>query len=520
MADDSQRRARRMLRQIFATTAILAILASGAKIVSDSGSWAGGFTTLHTAAADPTGPTGPGGPDGQNGQQFQPPGLPPQLPDYQGRTPPLNQEGGVNIYNTPSQGVPQQTAQQGGSRQPEPWQQPIHGEQIPDYSTAPPFTSGQSIPNTAPPQQDTGVRSVPSTPSAQPSPTDEADQNAPTDQNQPDQQRQQECESAVQSLPLSPEDRLAVLARKVGGAGSLTDGPGRDKTGPTQCCYSPDQTAPSKSKDNPSDNTCTRAIVQWDPATFSDAIELPMQDAANGAYRGSLWLTSIKWNSSKQSLTVEYRLPDQTWGTMKAYAYNSPDLAEKGFTGGDIRWGNFESGQGLWAFDPAGLTYPWGNGIATVQPCSKFAIQPQGKVSFCAPANGPPSDAAELQKYVTDANTALQNGLLSPIGRVSPRNTFFPDPEGNLVLSNLEQAAGRAASAEKARDPDRKKYLPGTVAAHMPDTSWVGRPESAMPWFPMRLGLNSSLGAQNNNFPLGMRPTSFASSLSGSCPTP
>ncbi|SKG62381.1 Uncharacterised protein [Mycobacteroides abscessus subsp. massiliense] len=74
------------LRGVLAVTAVGALLVGGVKVISDYTTPGSGFSIIATGAADPTGPTGgPGsGPGGMNGSQFQPPGLPPQMPDYQG----------------------------------------------------------------------------------------------------------------------------------------------------------------------------------------------------------------------------------------------------------------------------------------------------------------------------------------------------------------------------------------------------------------------------------------------------
>lgn len=72
------------LRRTSAVVAITALAISGAKIAGDHTTAGSGFSTVQTAAADPTGPTGGPGDGGMNGSQFQPPGLPPQQPDYQG----------------------------------------------------------------------------------------------------------------------------------------------------------------------------------------------------------------------------------------------------------------------------------------------------------------------------------------------------------------------------------------------------------------------------------------------------
>ncbi|SKT87369.1 Uncharacterised protein [Mycobacteroides abscessus subsp. massiliense] len=125
-------------------TALAAVIVGGVKVTGDYTTPGSGFSTIATGAAEPTGPTGgPSGPGGMNGSQFQPPGLPPQMPDYQGgiNQPPLDQNSGISIYNTGAQGAPQQAPGQQGGQQPE-GQQPAHGTQIPDYQTATPYTEG------------------------------------------------------------------------------------------------------------------------------------------------------------------------------------------------------------------------------------------------------------------------------------------------------------------------------------------------------------------------------------------
>ncbi|MBN7314900.1 hypothetical protein I3U70_26300, partial [Mycobacteroides abscessus subsp. abscessus] len=132
------------LRRSLAVVAVVALLGGGAKVVSEHTTAGSGFSTIATINAEPTGgPTGGmGGPDGMNGGAFQPPGLPPQQPGYQGgnNLPPLNQDSGVSIYNTGSPGAQQVPSQQGGQQAPAQNQQPAHGTQPPDYQTATPFT--------------------------------------------------------------------------------------------------------------------------------------------------------------------------------------------------------------------------------------------------------------------------------------------------------------------------------------------------------------------------------------------
>ncbi|MBE5439267.1 Uncharacterised protein [Mycobacteroides abscessus subsp. abscessus] len=138
------------LRRASAVVALIALAVGGAKVTSDHETPGTGFSTVATVAADPTGPTGGGmtGPPG-GGSQFQPPGLPPQQPDYQGgiNQPPLDQNSGISIYNTGSPGAQQVPGQQGAQQPQQGWDQPAHGTQPPNYSTAPGYTQGPGRPN-------------------------------------------------------------------------------------------------------------------------------------------------------------------------------------------------------------------------------------------------------------------------------------------------------------------------------------------------------------------------------------
>lgn len=128
MVIKQRRQASPGLRRALAVTAVAVVIVGGIKVTSDYTTPGSGFSTIATGAADPTGPTGGPDPGGMNGGQFQPPGLPPQQPDYQGgiSQPPLDQNGGISIYNTGAQGAPQQAPGQQGGQQPQ-GQQPQHG---------------------------------------------------------------------------------------------------------------------------------------------------------------------------------------------------------------------------------------------------------------------------------------------------------------------------------------------------------------------------------------------------------
>ncbi|WP_131822184.1 hypothetical protein [Mycobacteroides saopaulense] len=181
-----------------------------------------------------------------NGGQFVPPSMPGQLPDYQGgNQPPLNQDGSASIYNTGTQGAPQQApGQQGGQQPQQGWDQPAHGSQPPNYSTAPGYTQGpgQSNPDYQQPQQ--GNQSQPQQgtqnqqPSQAPSQTQQPDQN-----DQQDQQRQQQCEQQAEDYGILQEF-VSLIKSGVGGAGSVFKKPDRGWQPAFECSCAPNQKMP------------------------------------------------------------------------------------------------------------------------------------------------------------------------------------------------------------------------------------------------------------------------------------
>ncbi|MBB4854026.1 hypothetical protein HNP40_001406 [Mycobacteroides chelonae] len=192
------------LRRTLAVTAMAAVVIGGVKVTSDYTAPGSGFSTIATGAADPTGPTGgPSGPGGMNGGQFQPPGLPPQQPNYQGgvNQPPLDQNSGISIYNTGAQGVPQQPGQQ-GAQQADQGLQPQHGTQIPDYQTATPYTQGpgRANPDYQGPQQNSPQQ--PQTGNQQQPQTQAPTQTQAPDQDQDNSDQQQRCKDG--SMPGQP----------------------------------------------------------------------------------------------------------------------------------------------------------------------------------------------------------------------------------------------------------------------------------------------------------------------------
>ena len=213
------------LRRTLAAMAISAVAVAGWQLDNTIPSGLG-LMGLPGATAEPTGPPGPtGDPSGANGGQFQPPGLPPQQPDYQGgiSQPPLDQSNGISIYNTGAQGAPQQAGQQ-GPQQAEQGQQPQHGNQIPNYQTATPYTQGPGKSN--PDYQDGNQAQQPQQGQQQSqAPTQTQQSQDKQEQDNPRNERDQNCNqsnAAPKDIALLGVDKLpAEVAQAVKSGMSL-----------------------------------------------------------------------------------------------------------------------------------------------------------------------------------------------------------------------------------------------------------------------------------------------------------
>ena len=256
-------RAHPRVRAALVAVAALALGAAGAQVATSYTTPGSGFSTIATVGADPTGPTGGPGDGGMNGGQFQPPGLPPQMPDYQAgnNLPPLDQNSGISIYNSGAPQAGQQAGGQQGGQQPQQgWDQPAHGTQPPNYSTAPGYTRGPGKPNPDyqtpqqnSPQQGQQQQQPSQAPSQtqQPEQPEQQQQEDQSQQDQGDQQRQQRCQAMSQQMDqiIQTAEQVADTVQQVGdateivlpkgGGGSLgPDGersPGRLPVEPLEC---------------------------------------------------------------------------------------------------------------------------------------------------------------------------------------------------------------------------------------------------------------------------------------------
>lgn len=271
------------LRRALAAVAITSLGMAGWQLSTSAPSGIG-VIGLPGATADPTGPTGgPGGDGGMNGSQFQPPSIPNSMPDYQGgiNQPPLDQNSGISIYNTGAQGAPQQAGQQ-AAQQIEQAQQPQHGNQIPDYQSATPYTQGpgKANPDYQVPQQGNQAQQPEQGQQQQPSQTRTGDRtDGRTTSDETDQNIMRQCQDAAAQLGIL-QQFVASSAGLAGGAGSVLSGPSRHWQAAAKCVICPDQASPQTAS-NPSNNMANNNTPNNDMANNTANNNTPNKPPTN-----------------------------------------------------------------------------------------------------------------------------------------------------------------------------------------------------------------------------------------------
>ncbi|MCW0436701.1 hypothetical protein NB723_001665 [Xanthomonas sacchari] len=104
------------------------------------------------------------------------------------------------------------------------------------------------------------------------------------------------------------------------------------------------------------------------------------------------------------------------------------------------------------------------------------------------------SQIQQIRDYADISNLSINEGYMSPTGRVSTQGA-------------LRNAASYAAAAERAAAAAAGRPYVGVVG-HGPDTTWTGKPVAPF-WLDIDSSINSSLGRQAQDYPLGYRPTRF-----------
>ena len=163
--------------------------------------------------------------------------------------------------------------------------------------------------------------------------------------------------------------------------------------------------------------------------------------------------------------------------------FPSPEALAFGTATGGASAGGARAAQGL---------RPGGSTVATVH--SPRPDPNSGPVRFRPPPGATADEVDQVRRYVDGSNRALENGHLSPDGRVSTQG-------------DLRRQASNAAARERTRAAAAGDPYEGH-AGHVPDTTWTGAAEPPE-WMDMSPRVNTSLGGQAGGYPVGFRPTGF-----------
>lgn len=119
-----------------------------------------------------------------------------------------------------------------------------------------------------------------------------------------------------------------------------------------------------------------------------------------------------------------------------------------------------------------------------------------GTVVFKRPVAGASDDQVQqIRDYCAVCTLSVLEGYMSPTGRVSTKG-------------DVQRQAGRAAAAERRRAEAAGVPYGDKVAGHGPDTTWTNRPDPPY-WLYLDDSINSSLGRQALDYPVGFKPTRF-----------
>ncbi|WP_434099529.1 LamG-like jellyroll fold domain-containing protein [Streptomyces sviceus] len=128
-----------------------------------------------------------------------------------------------------------------------------------------------------------------------------------------------------------------------------------------------------------------------------------------------------------------------------------------------------------------------------------------GIVCFRAPTGATQGQIDELKDHIAALN-AIPN-YWSPKGRVSPGKERVVDSSGKV------QSLSKVATDIKKKHINDVKgtayqYQPGTVAGHLPDTTWSGR-QSPYCWHQQDTKVNSKVGSYATKYNEGYHPSGF-----------
>ena len=115
-------------------------------------------------------------------------------------------------------------------------------------------------------------------------------------------------------------------------------------------------------------------------------------------------------------------------------------------------------------------------------------------------------EIGQVLDYTQASQEALEEGSLSPTGRVSTK--------GLLRRASSREAAKERAAAEESGEP----YT--GVAGHRPDTTWTKNPVPPKGFADYSARVNSSIGGQAGRYPVGYKPDAIILSPGVTLPPP
>ena len=114
---------------------------------------------------------------------------------------------------------------------------------------------------------------------------------------------------------------------------------------------------------------------------------------------------------------------------------------------------------------------------------------------FNSPKGTTAAQEAQLREYASLSTLAEREGYLSPTGRVS-------------TAGAIEQEAARARVLERQRAALAGTPYESNVAAHAPDSGWLGYGDPPF-WLSTERRVNATIAGQQQRYPIGYKPTRF-----------
>ena len=114
---------------------------------------------------------------------------------------------------------------------------------------------------------------------------------------------------------------------------------------------------------------------------------------------------------------------------------------------------------------------------------------------FNSPKVTTAAQEAQLREYASLSTLAEREGYLSPTGRVS-------------TAGAIEREAARARVLERRRAALAGTPYDSNVAAHAPDSGWLGYGDPPF-WLSTERRVNATIAGQQQRYPIGYKPTRF-----------